>query len=95
MEYNTETLRSVDVTLISRSDCSTCCELLKELEPMHQRPWIAFRVVDIPHEAPPAYAQAFIFPATYVNGKLWRYGKYPLQELEERLHRKQNETSDD
>ncbi|MFC1535568.1 hypothetical protein ACFL32_00235 [Candidatus Neomarinimicrobiota bacterium] len=95
MEYNTETFRSVHVTLISRSDCSSCCELLKELGPVRQRSNIAFQVVDVPHEAPPAYAQAFIFPATYVNGKLWRYGKYPLHELEERLQRTQNETLDE
>jgi hypothetical protein len=95
MTYNAETFRSVQVTLISRSDCSTCCELLKELEPVRQRSNIAFEVVNVPDEAPPAYAQAFIFPATYVNGKLWRYGKYLLQELEERLHRTQNEKLDD
>jgi hypothetical protein len=95
MTYNTETFRSVQVTLISRSDCSTCCELLKEVEPVRQRSNIAFKVVNVPHETPPAYAQAFIFPATYVNGKLWRYGKYSLQELEERLQRKLSETSDE
>lgn len=95
MKYNTETFRTVHVTLVSHSDCGACCELLKELESIRRRPWVAFRVVNVPHESPPAYAQAFIFPATYVNGILWRYGKYPLQELEECLHRKQNETSDD
>ena len=85
MQNNPDSFHSSRVTLIFHSDCDSCGELLAELEPIRERPAVVFEAVNLRHEQPPAYAQAYVIPATYVNGKLWRYGKYSLQTLEECL----------
>jgi hypothetical protein len=43
------------------------------------------RVVDISEESLPSFAQGIIVPATYIGERLWRYGKFSRQTLEERL----------
>ncbi|UCD39108.1 MAG: hypothetical protein JSW54_06410 [Fidelibacterota bacterium] len=83
------------ITLICRSGCKSCRELLEELEPMRGVPGIRLKVVDVGLEQPPAYAQAFIVPATYIGERLWRYGKFSRQELEGRLQRPVDESSHD
>jgi thiol-disulfide isomerase/thioredoxin len=95
MENSTDSFRSSHVTLIFHSDCESCDELLEELEPIRKESAVVFETVNLLHEQPPAYAQAYIIPATYVNGKLWRYGKYSLQTLEDCLRRRRNGTSDE
>jgi len=75
----------VTVTLLHRSGCPTCQELLAELEPMRSGSEVRFDVIDISAYEPPPFAQPFVVPATYVGDELWRHGAYPLSELRARL----------
>ena len=77
----------VNVTMIARSDCPTCRDLLDELAPLRNMSYIQLNVVNVDQEELPPYAQGTIVPATYIGEKLWRFGKYPRKALEERLRR--------
>ena len=78
---------TVTVTLLRQPACPTCKELLVELEPLRHAKGVRLDVIDLSVSPPPAFAQAVIVPATYVNGQLWRYGMFPRQELAELLQR--------
>ena len=77
----------VNVTMIARSDCPVCSDLLDELAPLRNMSYIQLHVVNVDQEKLPHYAQGAIVPATYIGEKLWRFGKYPSKTLEERLRR--------
>ena len=77
----------VNVTMIARSNCPTCHDLLDELASLRNMSYIQLNVVNVDLEKLPSYAQGTIVPATYIGEKLWRFGKYPREALEERLRR--------
>lgn len=77
----------VNVTMITRSDCPSCRDLLDELASLRNMSYILLNVVNVDLEKLPPYAQGTIVPATYIGEKLWRFGKYPRKVLEERLRR--------
>ena len=87
MQQSPEAPIPITVTLIARSDCSTCRNLLDELAPLRNMSYIQLNVVNVDQEKLPPYAQGTIVPATYIGEKLWRFGKYPRKALEERLRR--------
>ncbi len=77
----------VNVTMIARSDCPTCRDLLDELAPLRNMSYILLNVVNVDLEKLPPFAQDTIVPATYIGEKLWRFGKYPRKALKKRLLR--------